>query len=86
MSKRIRINVTKRDLEQGRRFMPGSCPVARAVQRHEGFEKARVGSYSISTGTDGVAIDLPGRIANFISDFDQGIAVNPFSFSIEVPE
>lgn len=90
MTHKIRVNVNQRDIERGIRRSAGSCPVARALQRHEEMGPMWVGAQSIRLRRQPVSpdytIELPGAVAAFVAAFDEGRPVAPFSFDLEVPE
>ena len=89
MSRRIRINVTKRDIDRGIPYSSHACPVASAIRRHSHLADYCVGPTYVVNGEgiiDDVAIPLPEVAIRFVSDFDAGRPVNPIRFTLEPPE
>lgn len=77
--KRLKVRVTAKDIEAGSRGMAFSCPVARAVKRLLGValrvDCQQMGWYS------GHLYELPADARDWVSDFDGGHAVKPFTFT-----
>lgn len=89
MSKRVRINVTQRDIDRGIPFSSWSCPVALAIRRHSQLADYFVGRNYFVKGEciiDDMAIPLPEVTIRFVSDFDAGRPVKPIRFTLELPE
>lgn len=87
---KVRINVTKRDIELGTRNESESCPLARAIGRRV-TASLSVGSASVQIGRgtnfcDWHNILLPEDAAQFIDRFDFGLNVKPFTFTFDIPE
>jgi hypothetical protein len=89
----VRIEVTKEDIENGKRQDPYGCPVACALKRVTGIP-VRVGVFtaSIDDGTPYFHyVPLPAEVAKFITAFDTNsidtaALIVPFSFEFEYPE
>lgn len=79
----IRVNVTQRDIERGVADAVGSCPIARALRRHAGWERAFVTSNRAYV-PNGQTARLPSIAASFTARFDYGYEVKPFSFTLRV--
>lgn len=84
MAKRTRIAVTQDHINRGVRSSGNACAIALAV--HEMFsdadidvDDATISVYDFNTGKD-IAFGLPQKASNFIHAFDDGEAVQPFSF------
>ena len=76
------ITVTADDIKRGNRQDCFECPVARAVRRAMS-KSAWVGYFTM--GWDGSkARKLPKKVASFVSRFDSGKPVKPFSFEIDL--
>lgn len=85
--KTITIQVTQEDIERGLRGDCAFCPIALSMRRSTGEFWAVTGRAATPYAghwTDSVT--LPQECEGFISAFDKGYVVSPFSFSIEVPE
>lgn len=78
----MRVNVTARDIQNGKAGSCDLCPVALALQRHKGFDHATVGTGTVWNGTAGFY--LPRRAIRFVDGFDTGKRVRPFKFDLEV--
>ena len=76
------IEVIKGDIDRAR--INGPCPVRRAIAR--AFKKGRdnfsVGMTQANIGNKS-GVPLPMQVRKFISDFDNGLIVNPFTFELE---
>lgn len=94
--KTIIINVTKKDIELGKRGDCGKCPVARAARRKLG-DKCNVSQHYMwfernqKTGKSPFPpIYFPVFVEQFIRTFDltftQKDLLKPFKFTIKVPE
>lgn len=66
------------------------CPVARALQA-AGFPQARAGGYAAllnGAEMDGHGSNLkakfPPGVSRYVRDFDEGVVVKPFSFTIKL--
>lgn len=86
MSRKIRVNVTRRDIEKGRPGRFDACPIARAVRRHDGLQEAFVGQTHINVVRPSRVVELPPEARVFVLAFDHGYLSPPFTFSLEVPE
>lgn len=81
----IRIEVTKEDIMRGMKKDCFSCPIARAMKR-QGFTSVTVGRNQIlASHADGSVVDVaaPKKVRVFVSRFDDGQYVEPFSFVLE---
>ena len=85
MSKRVRVNVTARDIRLGVASDAGSCPIARAVKRIKRFqdydtEKIEVTAFEVilpgENPWDMDSISLPRQATYFVLLFDGGSAVD----------
>ena len=83
----MKIEVTKRDIQKGRRRNADDCPVAMAMKRV--FRRpVLVGTtiYSIKrNGEWSEGLKLPERAGRFVRAFDACEEVRPFSFIIRNP-
>ena len=76
------ITVTAEEIKRGNRQDCFKCPVARATSRATS-KSAWVGYFTM--GLDGrKARKLPKKVASFVSRFDSGKPVKPFSFEIDL--
>jgi hypothetical protein len=83
----MRVEVTADDIANGKRGLPWCCPIARAIKRASGGSRVSIGTfnglaYDWGTAHPAVFFDLPEVARCFISDFDSGRPVEPFSFEI----
>jgi hypothetical protein len=88
-----RIDVKQRHIMHGQRGKCNACPVALAIKekvlKTTGVE---VATYSVElTNWDGknvkkVILNPPLGVARFVSYFDAGDPVQPFSFDLDIPE
>jgi hypothetical protein len=81
------VEVTADDIAIGKRGMPWCCPIARAIKRARGASRVIIGifkglAYEGDTAHRVVLFDIPEVARSFISDFDSGRPVEPFSFEI----
>ena len=87
----ITINVTDEDILRGRRKDPIACPIALAARR-AGLSDPWVHRLTMTffrqsePGCTEIRTDLPPETSGFILDFDRGCRVDPFQFTITVPE
>lgn len=89
----MRISVTKTDINRGCPYEGDNCPIARAVRRalrpmgihHANAVAVDQDSMTFQTKTGRVikSIRTPATAAQFISAFDSGRAVQPFTFQIK---
>lgn len=90
----VRIEVTQEDIDAGVKGSCSQCPIGRA------FERALGPGFGIQYGSQGVnllhsdsvykqatlATALPRECRNFVMDFDAGLMVRPFNFSVAIPK
>lgn len=77
----MKINVTKKDIQNGKRCNGIKCPVALAISRKIN-KKAEVGSVAIYIS--GKPIMMPKKVRDFIGKFDSQNKAKPFSFNLEI--
>lgn len=82
---RTRINVTALDIEKGKREDGEACMVARALGRNKHFAGKNLSVTYDSVWTPDGDVPVPEHVGRLISDWDLGLEVHPFTFSIEVP-
>ena len=82
----MRINVTQRDIDYGKRGNAYSCPVSRAIKRNS---KVRAVTVGITTAriyplheVQSKVFFLPRFVTQFITEFDAERDVKPFTFKI----
>lgn len=81
----MKIEVTEEDIKNGKRFSPGECPIALAIQRATG-KRATVGTIYATTWEGDVPkiYNLPQTAIVFIRNFDSKTrVVSPFEFELE---
>jgi len=74
------INVTREDIQKGRRGVCSSCPIALALRRAFSTDKVDVDSFFLTIGFS--AYMTPLIAVEFMAAFDRGEAVEPISFSL----
>lgn len=79
------IQVTQEDIDEGVAEQCLSCPVARAIKRALGYPVG-VSSVIFEPSTDRKICELPEGVVRWIMRFDEGRAVNPLNFYINVPQ
>lgn len=87
--KTIVVNVTHSDIDDGTKMSCTGCPVVLGIRRSLGhLGDVRVGNPCVSLWNNGRRYEtiVPPEASRFISNFDDGRPVSPFSFSLEVPE
>ena len=87
-SVKVPVFVTQKDINNGVRYDPRGCPIARAVRRAVD-PYARVGAYRITL--EGIPRALEGQVMSdevlaWRRGFDHGDKVKPIKFYLEVPE
>lgn len=83
MTTAVTIEVKRRDILLGKRCSSSSCPIAKAIKRTL-KQPIHVGHFVVHTGES--EIELPREARDFISWFDNGLKVKPFSFKLMVPK
>lgn len=90
MSKTILVNVTAEDIARGVKSESSLCPIACALR------KILLLGTRISVGVDDVGlygqphfhgdIDLPDEAGEWVQQYDKGLPVSPFTFTLEIPD
>lgn len=80
----MRVNVTARDIREGKAGQCCLCPIARAVKRHKGWDLAMVGLGLVWRCNRPETAILPIAALQFLRRFDRGRKVRPFKFDLEV--
>ncbi|HWQ90906.1 MAG TPA: hypothetical protein VN673_04490, partial [Clostridia bacterium] len=82
----MKVIVTRDDIDNGRRRDPNDCAVARALRRagvaHSGVTGMLV---FLDMDRQRTSLLLPGRVQEWIVDFDWGAAVDPIEFDLTIP-
>jgi hypothetical protein len=78
------ITVLQDDIDKGVKNDPYSCAIALAVKRDLNRDLVTVG-YHLDIGGLKFA-NLPPEARNFVRDFDNGEAVKPFKFEVDIKE
>ena len=76
----MKIEVTAEDIEKGNQGNCWRCPVALALMR--AFQTNRVSVTGPYAQIKGERFDLPNKVQRFISSFDKGTDVTPFTFQL----
>ncbi len=87
MRKLLKIKVTAKDIENGKRNDGARCPIARAARRVLKKVASVDGTviefkYDGNDYTDSI---LPKAASNFIARFDDKKKVKPFTFKVSAP-
>jgi hypothetical protein len=77
------ITVTAQDIRSGQPKNSRGCPVALAMKRST---QAEVFCGVTVASVNGGSVSLPLSATTFIRAFDHGDEVQPFSFTVEVPD
>lgn len=80
--KKILVNVTARDIENGEAGVCSMCPIALALKR----KGLKGWVLPVSVMVDGTYVVLPENASDFIEMFDNKKPVKPFKFWLEVGE
>lgn len=78
----MEINVTQKDIEEGRRCSAFDCPIARAAKRHTGLEAVVTDDVELTGPHLFSRWYLPLKATDFIQAFDARKPVSPLSFRI----
>lgn len=81
---KVKIDVTAKDIKNGIAVDGENCPIGRAVQR-VGFKGVCVSNDEFEFNFGEFAVNLPKKASKFISKFDAGTKVKPFTFVINIP-
>ena len=76
----MKIEVTQKDIEKGKRNSSRFCPVARAVRRATRKRYIEVTGRTIFI--ERKELFVPLKVTRFINRFDDSILVHPFSFEL----
>lgn len=86
----MKITVTQRDINKGCRSDDSNCPIARAVRRAFHYKYRPSVFLDIFLDKPGIGnalgcriFTMPKKARNFVSNFDFGLKVKPFSFEIK---
>lgn len=95
-SKIITVNVTARDIKYCRSGQSLECPVRRAISRTsygKQFNRISVGWHLVNfylifgnKYVSGVSVPMPEKAEKFVNAFDRDQPVEPFTFTLEVPD
>jgi hypothetical protein len=86
------VNVTASDIAHGKASDCEHCPIARAVRRLvKGWGYVSVGAWYVSFAASADSLNahdarMPQEATDFIVAYDGGQGVEPFSFTLDVPE
>jgi hypothetical protein len=88
---KIEVNVTQEHIDKGEQAMCQLCPVALAIKDVNDVTYVKIGSSIFNVLFKGdYALrpngKMPVEVGNRILDFDQGHGMQPFSFTLEVPD
>lgn len=88
MRKRWKVQVTQEDIDWGRRNNSFKCVVARAIGRTiEGscYRDVDLQVVTFSLGDLRYQYRTPWRVVDYIVDFDAGLTITPFEFTLTDP-
>lgn len=81
---KVVVEMTQRDIDNGKPGDPCNCPVARALKR--AFQDRRVsageGYLWVGPSARRITWRTPGTVRHFISQFDEGQKVEPLNFTL----
>lgn len=88
---KVRINITAKDIREGKRGEPAGCPAALAISRRLGEDYCATVSVAVSIrgrkAFDRHArVPAPKALNEFVADFDAHQAVQPIRFSLHIPD
>jgi hypothetical protein len=87
MTRTVTVDVTAEDIATGGPWQPRYCPLALAIGRAVGGGEVIVGTVDVTLHYATWAIvALPRQAILFERDFDAGLPVGPFRFTLRVPE
>lgn len=81
----MKISVTKKDIAGGKPGNGGLCPIALAVKRNGATDVCVDGA--VADGTykgHSFWVNLPKKAKVFVKQFEQGLAVKPISFTLNI--
>jgi hypothetical protein len=79
----VKVSVTKQHIKDGERGDNCGCPVALALKDLD-FKDVLVSPDLISLTDDGDWYPVSKKVYVFIRDFDEGLKVKPFSFTLDL--
>lgn len=80
----MRVTVTERDIQKGKRREPGCCPIALAILRVHDEALVLVGRQEVCISSK--SYPLPPVARRFVEAFDYQQPVTPFEFDLEKPD
>lgn len=89
---KLKINVTEKDIKEGKKDMPNSCPIARAVNRRLNKNSYAliysnwITFYNRNNSQRQAYERVQGEVSTFIHQFDRGKVVKPLTFNLEIPK
>ena len=86
MKKTITVDVTEEDIKNGVRQNGFMCPIACALKRHKQDEYDPIWAGALHLRIGKFKGETPDDAFYFIDNFDKGLPVTPFSFTLEVEE
>jgi hypothetical protein len=83
----MKITVTQRHIERGEKHAASRCPVALALEDAKPSSYARVCPFNNIFETRTIRgvltrYDIPATVRIFVRAFDQGLPVEPFTFTL----
>jgi hypothetical protein len=90
--KYLKLKVSNSDIKNGERSNPQNCAIAKSLKRSKNIKASNVSVFhnvciikKVKNGkTQTYRAHLPQSAQDFVSKFDHGFAVNPFSLSLEL--
>ena len=78
----MKVKVNNDHIQYGVKRNCEKCPIALALQDEFPYHAIEVGDDGVTIGAD--YYDLPEIAQDFISDFDDGMSVQPFEFMLDM--
>ena len=81
---KVKVEVTAKDIKNGRRCDPNACPIALAAKRATKGRIIRALDNFFRLNDESTLPHSLKRVAKFIQNFDSSKPVKPFSFTISI--
>ena len=82
----VEVKVTQSDIDNGVKNNCYSCPIALAIDRVVGRFHVSVNALSAKVGLWEGWWNTSSQQSRFIESYDKGYRVEPFSFTLDIPE
>lgn len=89
--KHLKLKVSNSDIKNGEKSNPQNCAIAKSLKRNKDIKVTGVSVFhnvciirnEVKGKTQTYRAELPYEAQSFVSKFDHGVAVNPFSMSLK---